>query len=108
MNYFNYIKDMGKQIGINGFKDLYFGLGGDKSYERCISRYNDKRLNGRRLKFRVLNKSNNIDLIINVVNELNRIDGGGWEFEVLGGDRELRMNLFVYWDIKKFYKKLDN
>jgi hypothetical protein len=26
----------------------------------------------------------------------------------LGGDRELRMNLFVYWDIKKFYKKLDN
>ncbi len=108
MNYFNYIKDMKKEIGINKFKDLYFGLGGDKSYERYISRYNDKRLNGRRLKFRVLNKSNNIDLIINVVNELNRIDGGGWEFEVLGGDRELRMNLFVYWDIKKFYKKLDN
>jgi len=24
---------MKKEIGINGFKDLYFGLGGDKSYE---------------------------------------------------------------------------
>jgi hypothetical protein len=34
--------------------------------------------------------------------------GGGWEFERLGGDREWEMNLFVYWDIKKFYKKLDN
>ena len=39
---------------------------------------------------------------------LNEINGGGWEFERLGGDREWEMNLFVYWDIKKFYKKLDN
>ena len=106
MNYFNYIKDMKKEIGINKFKDLYLGLGGDRNYEKYISRYNDKRLNGRRLKFRVFNKSNNKDLIINVINELNRIDGGGWEYLRLGGDREEKMNLGVYWDLYKFYEKV--
>jgi hypothetical protein len=29
LNYFNYIKDMKKEIGINGFKDLYFEIGGE-------------------------------------------------------------------------------
>ncbi len=106
MNYFNYIKDMEKQMGINEFKELYFGLGGDKKYDWLVRRFNDKRLNGRRLKFRVYNKTNNKDLIINVINELNRIDGGGWEYMRLGGNREEEMNLEVYWDLYKFYEKV--
>ena len=48
------------------------------------------------------------NLFIELINKLNEIDGGGWEFVRLGWERELEMNLFVYWDIKKFYKKLDN
>ena len=53
MNYFNYIKDMKKEIGINGFKDLYFGIGGEKIWEGLVRRFNDKRKEGRRIKFRV-------------------------------------------------------
>jgi hypothetical protein len=64
------------------------------------------RKNGRRLKFRVYNESNNKDLIINVINELNRIDGGGWEYMRLGGNREEEMNLKVFWDLYKFYEKV--
>ena len=48
MNYFNYIKDMEKQIGINGFKDLYFGFGGDKSYEKYISECDNPEENRKR------------------------------------------------------------
>ena len=39
------------------------------------------------------------NLFINLINKLNEVDGGGWEFDRLGGERELEMNLFVYWDI---------
>ena len=108
MNYFNYIKDMEKEIGINKFKDLYFGIGGEKIWGKLVRRFNDKRKEGSRLKFRVYSKCRNENLFIDLINRLNEIDGGGWEFERLGGDREWEMNLFVYWDIKKFYKKLDN
>ena len=108
MNYFNYIKDMKKEIGINGFKDLYFEIGGEKIWEGLVRRFNDKRKEGRRIKSRVYSKCRNENLFIDLINRLNEIDGGGWEFERLGGDREWEMNLFVYWDIKKFYKKLDN
>jgi hypothetical protein len=62
---------MEKQMGIEKFKDLYFGLGGRNG--DYMSRYNDLRKNGRRLKFRVYNESNNKDLIIDVINELNRM-----------------------------------
>jgi hypothetical protein len=99
---------MKKEIGINEFKKLYFGLGGEKLWEGVLRRFSDKRKEGRRIKFRVYNKCRNEGLIKNVVNELNEIDGGGWEYMRLGGNREYKMNLEVYWDIKKFYKKLDN
>jgi hypothetical protein len=95
---------MEKQMGIEKFKDLYFGLGGRNG--DYMSRYNDLRKNGRRLKFRVYNESNNKDLIIDVINELNRIDGGGWEYMRLGGNREEEMNLLVFWDLYKFYEKV--
>jgi hypothetical protein len=96
---------MEKQMGINEFKELYLGLGGIVHW-RGLFRYNDLRKNGRRLKFRVYNESNNKDLIINVINELNRIDGGGWEYMRLGGNREEGMNLKVFWDLYKFYEKV--
>ena len=108
MNYFNYIKDMKKEIGIKEFKDLYFELGGESVWERVVRRFSDKRKEGRRIKFRVYSRCKNENLFINLINKLNEIDGGGCEFDRLGGERELEMNLFVYWDIKKFYKKLDN
>ena len=50
------------------------------------------------------NKCRNKNLFIDLVNKLNEVDGGGWEFVRLGGQREYKMNLNVYWDIKKYYK----
>ena len=108
MNYFNYIKDMKKEIGIKEFKDLYFGIGGEELWERLVRRFSDKRKEGRRIKFRVYSRCKNEELFVELVKRLNEIDGEGWEFSRLGGNREWEMNLFVYWDIKKFYKKLDN
>ena len=42
MNYFNYIKDMKKEIGLDKFKDLYFGIGGERIWEELVRRFNDK------------------------------------------------------------------
>ena len=96
-------------MGIKEFRNLYFEVGGEQKWEKTwarIVRFNDKNKSERKIKFRVYDKCRNKNLFIDLVNKLNEVDGGGWEFVRLGGQREYKMNLNVYWDIKKYYKEI--
>ena len=51
-------------------------------------------------------ESNKDILTQDQINELNRIDGGGWEYNYLGNEYTNYKNLNISWDLYKFYNKV--